>query len=70
MDSENMPAADLDVLTAQLKLLLENPAAAKDDAQRLQLKQLARAASLALEQPFETLQRLVYSVRAAVEPCP
>ncbi|KND90707.1 hypothetical protein TOPH_04625 [Tolypocladium ophioglossoides CBS 100239] len=62
MGAKQMPAADLDVLTTQLKLLLENPnVATQDDAQKLHLKQLARAASVALEQPFETLQRLLYS---------
>ncbi|ODA76985.1 hypothetical protein RJ55_07502 [Drechmeria coniospora] len=61
-DGKLRPAPDLSVLVAQLELVLGNPeAAAADDAQRLRVRQLARSASTALEQPFETLQRIVHS---------
>lgn len=56
---------ELDSLAQQLRSVLNNPDAfaGADEAQRLEVKQLARAVSVALEQPFETVQRLAYSVR-------
>ena len=56
---------DLGSLAQQLRSILDNPdaTAGADEAQRLEVKQLARAVSVALEQPFETVQRLAYSVR-------
>lgn len=61
------PVGDIDALIAQLQAIVADPkgaavAGAIDEAKRLQLKQLTRAASVALEEPFETVQRLVYSV--------
>lgn len=61
------PTLDVDILIAQLQAIVADPkgatvALAIDDTKRQQLKQLARAASFALEEPFETVQRLVYSV--------
>lgn len=59
--------ADLKILTEQLKLLIESPDAllqvAADEDQKQELLRLSRQAAAALESPFETLQRLVYSVR-------
>ncbi|TQV99014.1 O-methyltransferase [Cordyceps javanica] len=57
---------DVDALMAQLRAIVDDPkefasARAIDDAKRQQLRQLTRAASVALEEPFETVQRLVYS---------
>ncbi|GJN82284.1 hypothetical protein PLIIFM63780_005823 [Purpureocillium lilacinum] len=54
---------ELDSLAQQLRSVLNNPDAfaGADEAQRLEVKQLARAVSVALEQPFETVQRLAYS---------
>lgn len=67
MDPSEAPTPDVDVLIAQLQAIVADPkgsivAAAIDDTKRQQLKQLTRAASFALEEPFETVQRLVYSV--------
>lgn len=61
------PTLDVEILIAQLQAIVADPkgatvALAIDDTKRQQLKQLARAASFALEEPFETVQRLVYSV--------
>lgn len=58
---------DVDVLITQLQAIVADPkgeavASAIDDIKRQQLKKLTRAASVALEEPFETVQRLVYSV--------
>ena len=50
------------LLIDQLKLLLHDSESLKDDAQRQELKQLCRRAAEALEAPFETVQRLAYSV--------
>ncbi|KAM3503974.1 hypothetical protein MY11210_008519 [Beauveria gryllotalpidicola] len=60
------PIGDIDALIAQLQAIVANPrrfaaTAAIDDTRRQQLKQLTRAASVALEEPFETVQRLAYS---------
>lgn len=56
--------ADTTVLIEQLKLLVEKPESfSGDEAQNLELLKLSRRAVVALESPFETLQRLVYSVR-------
>lgn len=57
---------DLKALNQQLKLLLANPAsvAAADDATRHEFKMLTRHAVAETEQPFETLMRTAYAVRA------
>lgn len=58
--------ADPETLTEQLKLLIESPdTLGANEAQKQELLRLCRQAAAALESPFETLQRLVYSVRAA-----
>lgn len=58
--------ADPKALTEQLKLLTEDPdALGANAAQKQELLRLSRQAAAALESPFETLQRLVYSVRTA-----
>lgn len=58
--------ADPNTLSEQLKLLIESPdALAANEAQKQELLRLSRQAAAALESPFETLQRLVYSVRIA-----
>lgn len=64
---DSTPIGDVDALIHQLQAIVEDPKGAAilsniNDAKRQQLKQLARAASVALEEPFETVQRLVYSV--------
>ncbi|KAJ2967034.1 hypothetical protein NQ176_g9863 [Zarea fungicola] len=63
---DSTPIGDVDALIHQLQAIVEDPKGAAilsniNDAKRQQLKQLARAASVALEEPFETVQRLVYS---------
>lgn len=58
--------ADPKTLVEQLKLFVESPDAFQaDEAQKQELLKLSRQAAAALESPFETLQRLVYSVRTA-----
>lgn len=58
--------ADPKTLTEQLKLLIENPDAfGADEAQKQELLRLSRQTAAALESPFETLQKLVYSVRTS-----
>lgn len=58
--------ADSNTLSNQLKLLIESPdALAANEAQKQELLRLSRQAAAALESPFETLQRLVHSVRSA-----
>jgi hypothetical protein len=51
------------VLLDQLRALVANPEAFASDRQ--EIIALARQAAVALEEPFETLQRLVYSVSQA-----
>ncbi|KAG6368470.1 hypothetical protein INS49_002677 [Diaporthe citri] len=54
--------ADPITLVEQLRLLVESPDAFQaDEAQKQELLKLSRQAAAALESPFETLQRLVYS---------
>lgn len=56
--------ANIHVLTEQLTLLVESPDTFPGtEEQKVQLLRLARQAAASLESPFETLQRLVYSVR-------
>lgn len=67
LSSSLTPIGDVDALIAQLQAIVADPkrfaaTAAIDDTTRQQLKQLTRAASVALEEPFETVQRLGYSV--------
>lgn len=58
--------ADPKILTEQLKLLIEDPdVLGANEPQKQELLRLCRQAAAALESPFETLQRLVYSVRTA-----
>ncbi|KHO01575.1 O-methyltransferase, family 2 [Metarhizium album ARSEF 1941] len=55
-------AADLDILIQQLERVIANPeAAVAAGSKRHQVLQLARAAAVAIEEPFETLQRVGYS---------
>lgn len=55
--------ADSKVLKEQLKLLIENPDAfGEDESSKQELLKLSRVAAATLESPFETIQRLVYSV--------
>lgn len=59
------PVGDIDALITQLQAIIADPSGCTtglDDTTRQRLKQLTRAASVALEEPFETVQRLVYSV--------
>lgn len=57
------PAADLDVLIEQLQRVIANPeAVSAAGSQRQQILQLTRTAAVAIEEPFETVQRLAYSV--------
>lgn len=58
--------ADPKTLMEQLRLFAESPDAFQfDEAQKQDLFRLSRQAAAALESSFETLQRLVYSVRTA-----
>ncbi|EGX93533.1 O-methyltransferase, putative [Cordyceps militaris CM01] len=62
------PVGDIDALITQLQAIIADPSGCTtglDDTTRQRLKQLTRAASVALEEPFETVQRLVYSLGAA-----
>ncbi|KAM3552003.1 hypothetical protein MY1884_007425 [Beauveria asiatica] len=66
LSSSPTPVGHVDALIAQLQAIVADPksfaaTAAIDDITRQQLKQLTRAASVALEEPFETVQRLAYS---------
>ena len=54
--------ANPELLIEQLKLLVETPDAYGTEEQRNEIKRLGRLASNVLEAPFETMQRLVYSV--------
>lgn len=57
------PAVDLGVLIEQLQRVIANPeAVAAAGPQRQEILQLARTAAVAIEEPFETVQRLAYSV--------
>lgn len=57
------PAAEIAVLIDQLQRVVADPGALiADEAQRLEAKQLARSAAVLLEEPFDTVQRLAYSV--------
>lgn len=61
--------ADPKTLLEQLRLLVDHPDAFQvDEAQKQELLKLSRQAASALESPFETLQRLVYSVRTSMNP--
>ncbi|EJP67382.1 sterigmatocystin 8-O-methyltransferase precursor, putative [Beauveria bassiana ARSEF 2860] len=71
LPSSLTPIGDVDALIAQLQAIVADPkrfaaAAAIDDTTRQQLKQLTRAASVALEEPFETVQRLAYSAEVLI----
>lgn len=61
-DSGLMP--DPATLIAELQKLINNPDAFS--AERQEIIQLSRKAAVALEEPFEMLQRLAYSVCAIV----
>jgi hypothetical protein len=52
--------ANPDALIVQLRTVVEKPDAFKE--QRQEIMELTRKAALALEDPFEIFQRLVYSV--------
>lgn len=56
---------DPSALIAQLNAVVNNPNALKgaDAAQRAEIQRLSRAASRTLEQPFDTMMRIMYSVR-------
>lgn len=50
-------------LIAQLRLLTADPGSYfQDEAQKRYFQKLARQAGTAVEEPFETMQRLVYGV--------
>lgn len=55
---------DPDTLIAQLKLVSADPSVLKgaSDSQLREIKRLARSTSHAIEQPFETMVRIAYSV--------
>ena len=52
-------------LIEQLNAVVNNPNALKaaNAAQRAEIQRLSRAASRTLEQPFDTMMRIMYSVR-------
>ncbi|KAK8005959.1 HET-domain-containing protein [Apiospora marii] len=53
--------ADPQLLIQQLELLIQTPDTYGTEEERHEIKRLGRLASNALEAPFETMQRLVYS---------
>lgn len=54
---------DPKVLLEQLRLLAADPGSYfQDDGQKREFQKLARQAGTAVEEPFETMQRLVYGV--------
>lgn len=56
--------ADPKILLEQLRLFVDDPDAFQgDETQKQELLKLSRQAASTLESPFETLQRLIYSVR-------
>ena len=61
--SGSRPAAEVAVLIEQLQRLVADPGGLiADEAQRQELKQLARSTAVLLDEPFDTVQRLAYSV--------
>lgn len=52
---------DTNALIEQLEKIIADPSVV-DEGNRLRVRQLARQASVAVEKPFETGQRLAYSV--------
>ncbi len=55
------------VLIEQLQLLTADPGSYfQSDAQKRDFQKLARQAAAAVEEPFETMQRLVYGVSGRV----
>ena len=56
---------DPSALISQLKAVVDNPDALKgaNAAQRAEIQRLSRSASRILEQPFETMMRIMYAVR-------
>jgi hypothetical protein len=62
MTTEANPA----VLLEQLKLLVADPLGYfQDDSLKSDIQRLSRDASRATEEPFETMQRLVYGVNVS-----
>lgn len=61
------PHASPSTLLAQLRLLAADPGSYFDDAaQRQEFQDLARQAAMAVEEPRETMHRLVYGVSGCV----
>jgi hypothetical protein len=61
--SGSRAAAEVGVLIDQLQRLVADPGGLiADEAQRQELKQLSRSTAVLLEEPFDTVQRLAYSV--------
>lgn len=59
------PQANPGLLIEQLRLLVAEPGSYfEDEAQKSDFQKLARQAGAAVEEPFETMQRLVFSVNA------
>lgn len=52
---------DTNALIEQLEKIIADPSVV-DEGSRLRVRQLARQASVAVEEPFEMGQRLAYSV--------
>lgn len=52
---------DTNALIEQLERIIADPSVV-DEGSRLRVMQLTRQASVAVEQPFETVKRLAYSV--------
>lgn len=52
---------DTNALIQQLEKIIADPSVV-DEGSRQRVKQLARQASAAVEQPFETVRRLVFTV--------
>lgn len=62
-------AVDPTALIAQLRAVVQNPGALKgaDAAQKSEIQRLSLAAFRTLEQPFDTMMRVMYSVRSLQE---
>jgi hypothetical protein len=61
MMGDNMES-NPDALLAQLRALIANPGVFSNGPQRQEITKLSRQAAVMLEDPFETFQRLAYSV--------
>jgi hypothetical protein len=66
------PPVDVDGLIAQLRVISDDPSVLSGVhvSQRQELQRLSLAAARSLEQPFDTMMRIMYSVRASTARTP